>query len=227
MSDTAGSEELASWRGSSSIVWNYFRFGASDVNLERITYKECCRVVTQITHNCLKTQCSGCKCASSNISSDESVQRIGLSAHPSSSHQPITFDLILDKSPVNTGSNEGFGKMLSWLDAWYVILSLFICGNSWQGKLEEAPQLFCSHSSCRYNKWSETFTRTRSHARSINTSSVCKEVLIDRNVPWQKSESGARMTLCFISFMNCIRAVVCLNWFGWGERGEGETSRTA
>lgn len=142
-------------------------------------------------------------------------------------HPAPTFDLILDKSPVNTGSNEGFGKMLSWLDAWYVILSLFICGNSWQGKLEEAPQLFCSHSSCRYNKWSETFTRTRSHARSINTSSVCKEVLIDRNVPWQKSESGARMTLCFISFMNCIRAVVCLNWFGWGERGEGETSRTA
>lgn len=112
MSDTAGSEELAPWRGSSSIVWNYFRFGASDVNLERITYKECCRVVTQITHNCLNTQAEKNNAVVANVTRPTSAR---MSLYSASAYQCIHSAPTSQshKSPVNTGSNEGFGKTLS------------------------------------------------------------------------------------------------------------------
>lgn len=147
----AEGEELVPRKGSSSVVWKFFGFRASDVNQEQIICKQCVRVVSAPQSNTTnlfnhlknhhKPQYDECIKAKANVTSlnprpcPTSTQTTitatlhSATAYPSTSqrHTEITdaiaFRLAKDVCPINTVSNEDFRKMVKTLDKRYVIPS--------------------------------------------------------------------------------------------------------
>jgi len=63
MPETAEGKELVAGSGSSSVVWKYFRFRASDVNQEQLICRESCRVIESSEnklHEGQEKQSNGC-----------------------------------------------------------------------------------------------------------------------------------------------------------------------
>ena len=153
MSDTVEVEELVPRRGSSSVIWKYFGFRASDTNQQKTMCKVCRRVVAasqaNTTHffshlkghhrieyeDCMKARsvasAANVNCPGpSSAVAQTSIKASMYSATPYASKSrhteitdAITFHLAKDMCPINTVSNEGFEKMINILDKKDVIPS--------------------------------------------------------------------------------------------------------
>ena len=116
MSDTAEVEELVPRCGSSSVIWKYFGFRASDLNQHQTIFKVCCRAVSAPQGN--TTNSFG------HLNTHHKIDwRMHECYESVASANAITFHLAKDMCPINTVSNEVFKKMVNILDNRYVIPS--------------------------------------------------------------------------------------------------------